>query len=72
MTYFGTDVIETDTEACRFAEQHGMTCISPYNDLDVVAGQGTIGVELLHQMTALDAVFVAVGGGGLISGVGAY
>ena len=37
----------------------------------MVAGQGTIGVELLHQMTALDAVFVAVGGGGLISGVGA-
>ena len=55
LTYFGTDVVETDTEACRFAEQHGMTFISPYNDLDVVAGQGTIGVELLHQMTALDA-----------------
>ena len=72
LTYFGTDVVETDTEAYRFAEKHGMTFISPYNDLEVVAGQGTIGVELLHQMTALDAVFVAVGGGGLISGIGAY
>jgi threonine dehydratase len=71
LTYFGTDVVETDAEAYRFAEQHGMTFISPYNDLDVVAGQGTIGVELLHQMTSLDAVFVAVGGGGLISGIGA-
>ena len=71
LTYFGTDVVETDAEACRFAEQHGMTFISPYNDLDVVAGQGTIGVELLHQMKALDVVFVAVGGGGLISGIGA-
>ena len=72
LTYFGSDVVETDAEACRFARQHGMTFISPYNDLDVVAGQGTIGLELLRQLTALDAVFVAVGGGGLISGIGAY
>ena len=72
LTYFGTDVVETDAEACRFAGQHGMTFISPYNDLDVVAGQGTISVELLRQLTTLDAVFVAVGGGGLISGIGTY
>jgi len=37
-----------------------------------VAGQGTIGIELLHQMPELDAVFIAVGGGGLVSGIGTY
>jgi threonine dehydratase len=46
--------------------------ISPYNDLEVMAGQGTIAVELLRQVPSLDAVFVAVGGGGLIGGIGAY
>ena len=46
--------------------------ISPYNDADVMAGQGTIGVELLRQLPDLDAVFVAVGGGGLIGGIGSY
>src|SRR5579883_2778542 len=46
--------------------------ISPYNDLDVVAGQGTIAVELDQQVPSLDAVFVAVGGGGLIGGIGGY
>jgi threonine dehydratase len=46
--------------------------VSPYNDLEVIAGQGTIAVELARQVQDLDAVFVAVGGGGLIGGIGAY
>jgi len=45
--------------------------VSPYNDPQVIAGQGTIGMELFEQAPDLDAVFVAVGGGGLISGIGA-
>jgi threonine dehydratase len=48
------------------------TFISPYNDLAVIAGQGTIGYELHHQIPALDAVFISVGGGGLISGISSY
>ncbi|WP_394332139.1 pyridoxal-phosphate dependent enzyme [Piscirickettsia litoralis] len=44
--------------------------MSPYNDINVIAGQGTIGLELLEQCSELDAVFIAVGGGGLISGIG--
>lgn len=44
--------------------------MAPYNDLDTVAGQGTLGVELAEQAPDLDAVFVCVGGGGLIGGVG--
>jgi threonine dehydratase len=62
--------IEAELEARRQAELQGKTYISPYNDLDVVAGQGTIGVELARQAPDLAAVFVSVGGGGLISGIG--
>jgi threonine dehydratase len=62
--------IEAELEARRQGELQGKTYISPYNDLDVVAGQGTIGVELSRQAPELAAVFVSVGGGGLISGIG--
>lgn len=48
----------------------GKPYISPYNDLDVVAGRGTLGVALFDQAPGLDAVFIAVGGGGLIGGTG--
>ena len=45
----------------------------PFDDPDVIAGQGTIGMEILNQHSApLHAIFVPVGGGGLISGIGAY
>jgi threonine dehydratase len=46
--------------------------ISPYNDPAVAAGQGSIGIELDNQLSGMDAVFVALGGGGLISGIGGY
>jgi threonine dehydratase len=62
--------IDAELEARRQAQIQGKTYISPYNDLDVVAGQGTIGIELARQAPELAAVFVAVGGGGLISGIG--
>jgi len=62
--------IEAELRARRQAEEQGKVYISPYNDLDVVAGQGTLGMELVEQASDLDAVFISVGGGGLISGVG--
>src|ERR1700744_734391 len=62
--------IEAELAARRQSELQGKTYISPYNDLEVVAGQGTIGVELARQAPDLAAVFVSVGGGGLISGIG--
>ncbi len=43
--------------------------VSPYNDPDIIAGQGTIGLEIIEQLPTVDAVFVTVGGGGLISGI---
>jgi threonine dehydratase len=63
--------LEAELAARRKAEAEGLVYISPYNDLDVVAGQGTLGVELLNQEPGLDAVFIAVGAGGLIGGTGA-
>jgi len=68
----GEDPLTAELAARRAAEQSGRVFISPYNDLDVAAGQGTIAVELLRQLPALDAIFVAVGGGGLIAGIGSY
>lgn len=69
---FGTDGLDTETHARGYAGEHGMIYLSPYNDAAVVAGQGTIGVELARQLDPIDAVFIAVGGGGLISGVGSF
>ena len=62
--------IEAELLARRHAQEQGKVYISPYNDLDVVAGQGTMGMEMIEQAPDLDAVFISVGGGGLISGVG--
>ena len=67
---FGTDGLDTEQHAREYAAQQGMFYLSPYNDEAVVAGQGTIGVEILEQMPEVEVVFIAVGGGGLIGGVG--
>lgn len=59
--------------ACRLATEKGMTLIHPFDDPDVIAGQGTIGMEILRQhQKPIHAIFVAIGGGGLISGIAAY
>lgn len=68
----GQNPLEAELAARAAAQQSGRVFISPYNDIDVMAGQGTIAVELLQQAGRLDAVFVAVGGGGLIGGIGTH
>jgi threonine dehydratase len=68
---YGTDGLDTETEARRAAAQENRHYVSPYNDITVVAGQGTIGVELRRQLAGAETVIVAVGGGGLIGGVAA-
>jgi len=68
----GADPLDAELAARSAAESSGRVFISPYNDFDVIAGQGTIGVELHRQAPHLDAVFVAVGGGGLIAGIGGW
>jgi threonine dehydratase len=68
----GSDPLEAEVAARAAASAQGKVFISPYNDAQVMAGQGTLAVELLRQLPEFDALFVAVGGGGLIGGIGAY
>ena len=56
-------------EANRLAAEHGFVFAHPFNDPDVIAGQGTIGLEILEQLPDVEQVLVPIGGGGLISGV---
>jgi threonine dehydratase len=69
----GSESGETETMARRLADDSGQSYVSPYNDLEVIAGQGTIGEEILEQagQRGVDAIVVAVGGGGLVSGIAA-
>ncbi len=70
--FFGHDCMETEIHALKQAKQNNMTYVAPYNDPLVIAGQGTIGFELEKQLKDMDVVFVPIGGGGLISGIGGY
>lgn len=72
VVFFGNDSGLSELEARRVSEATGQVYMSPYNDLDIVAGQGTIGLELMEQCPSLGAVIISVGGGGLIGGVASY
>jgi len=63
---------EASTYAQQLVKEKGMTYVHPYDDPQVIAGQGTIAMEIMHQHNHIDAVFVPVGGGGLAAGVAAY
>lgn len=64
--------VECERAGRLAAEAEGKVFVSPYSDWDVIAGQGTIGLELVEQCPDLAAVYVCVGGGGLIGGIGSY
>ncbi len=69
----GDSYSDAYTHALTLQKKQGLTFVHPFDDPDVIAGQGTIAMEMLRQHQGpLDAVFVAIGGGGLISGVAAY
>ena len=68
--FFGTDGVDTEQHAREYAKKNELFYLSPYNDEEVVAGQGSCGIEIVEQLPAIDAAFIAVGGGGLIAGVG--
>ena len=70
--YFGDDTADTEAHARSFAKKNDLTYIPPYNDPQVIGGQGTIALEISRELKKIDAVFVALGGGGLISGIAAY
>lgn len=64
------DSFEAAEEAAlKYANENDLTFIAPYDDLNVISGQGTIGLEILEQCPDVDAIVVPVGGGGLISGI---
>ena len=77
---FGAEVVLTEadgrtdaeTAARQYAEENQLPYLSPYNDLDVITGQATIAAEVFKDNKNFDAVFIAMGGGGLISGMGGY
>ena len=74
---FGAEVVlhganydEACAEATRLCESEGMVFVHPFDDATVMAGQGTIGLEMMEQIGGLEAVIVPIGGGGLIGGIG--
>ncbi len=60
---------EAQAAAFEFAEKNGATYVSAYDDLDVIAGQGTVGLEIMQDLPDIDTIVVPVGGGGLIAGL---
>ena len=66
---FGDDFDEAKTHAFQLADQRGLTFVHPYDDEKVIAGQGTIALEMLEAQPQLDMLCIAIGGGGLISGM---
>ncbi|WP_026553794.1 threonine ammonia-lyase [Arthrobacter sp. 35W] len=65
----GHNVDESLAEAQRYADETGAVFVHPFDNVDVVAGQGTIGLEILDQLPNVDTVLMGVGGGGLLAGV---
>ncbi|NTS75851.1 threonine ammonia-lyase, biosynthetic [Catenovulum sp. SM1970] len=68
----GKNFDAASAEASRLSAHHGLTMVHPFDDPDVIAGQGTIGKELFDAKRDIDTIFIAVGGGGLVAGIGAY
>ncbi len=73
---YGADVVlygdfydEAYGEALRLEQEHGYVFIHPFDDIDVIEGQGTIGLEIINEFQDVDCILLPVGGGGLISGI---
>ncbi len=67
----GTNGVERQLKAEELAAQHGYVIVPPFNDEKIIAGQGTVGLEILEDLPEVETVLVPIGGGGLISGVAA-
>src|SRR5215475_3496818 len=65
----GPSGVERQLKAEELAAEHGYVMVPPYDDPNIIAGQGTLGLEMLEDLPDLDLVLVPVGGGGLISGI---
>jgi threonine dehydratase len=69
---FGMDAVDAERHARKYAAENGLVYVSPYNDPQVIGGQGTIAVELERRLERIDAVLASLGGGGLIAGIAGY
>lgn len=69
---FGLSCEKAEMHARQKARDEGQVYVSPYNDYDIVYGQGTIGVEILEDLPDVDDIIVPLGGGGLVSGIAGY
>ena len=69
---YGSDCVEAESQARLVSDTNGLTYISPYNDIKVMTGQGTLGYEIKSQYSELDAIIISLGGGGLLSGTASY
>lgn len=72
LRFVGADAVMGELEARKAAAKENWTYVSPYNDTKIIGGQGTIAIEIERQGDPIDAIFVPVGGGGLVSGVAGY
>jgi len=72
LKFHGRSCEQAEIHARRVASESGRIYISPYNDLDIICGQGTIGIEIFEDLPDVTDVLVPVGGGGLIAGIGIY
>ena len=72
LEFYGTNPLHTELHAIQQAKEKNAVYVSPYNDPQIIGGQGTIAVELCQQLEHFDHILVTVGGGGLISGIGTY
>lgn len=70
--FHGDDCNQAEQFAKQVAMETNVDYISPYNDIDIVLGQGTVTYEIMQQLPELDQIYVPIGGGGLISGVASY
>ncbi|WP_108808658.1 threonine ammonia-lyase [Aquimarina spinulae] len=70
--FYGENSLETEEKATAYAKDINGVLIHPYNDLEIIKGQGTIAVEIEEQVPEVDTILTPVGGGGLASGVSTY
>ena len=66
------DSLDAEIAGKEFAHKNELLWVSPYNDIEVIAGQGTIGYELDSALTHIDKIYVTIGGGGLVSGIASW
>ncbi len=69
---FGDTYSEAEQHCLQLVEEHGWSFVHPFDDRQVIAGQGTIGREILQDLPEVDRIFVPVGGGGLLAGIACY